>query len=178
MLNTIHGSGSRGFSLIELMIAIAVIATLTMLALPNYKIMTENTKIRTTTESIQNGLQLARAEAIARNAQIRFQLGAGADWSIGCVNVTATCPNVIQRRLTAEGSAAELTVTPTPPGATNIVFNSFGSVVAAADTLTRVDIDSTVLTASQSKELRVVIGIGGTVRACDPNTSPPDVRAC
>ena len=58
----------------ELLIGIAIIGILLALAAPNFAVWIQNSKIRTAAESIQNGLQLARAEAVRRNAQVRFQL--------------------------------------------------------------------------------------------------------
>ena len=64
----------KGFTLVELLIGIAIIGILLALAAPNFAVWIQNSKIRTAAESIQNGLQLARAEAVRRNAQVRFQL--------------------------------------------------------------------------------------------------------
>ena len=64
----------RGFSMIELIIALAVLGVLLALAAPSFNAWISNTKIRTAAEVIQSGLQLARAEAVRRNALISFQL--------------------------------------------------------------------------------------------------------
>ncbi len=66
--------GGRGFSMIELIIALAVLGALLALAAPSFNTWISNTKIRTAAEVIQSGLQLARAEAVRRNARISFQL--------------------------------------------------------------------------------------------------------
>lgn len=64
----------RGFSLIELVITLAILAILLGLSASSYSIWIANVKIRSTAEAIQNGLQLARGEAVRRNARINFQL--------------------------------------------------------------------------------------------------------
>lgn len=64
----------RGFSLIELMVAMAIAGILLALAAPSFRNWIRNMQIRTAAESIQNGLQLARGEAVRRNDLIRFQL--------------------------------------------------------------------------------------------------------
>jgi type IV fimbrial biogenesis protein FimT len=63
-----------GFSLIELMIVVVIAALLLMIGLPNMNIWLNNTKMRTAGETVLTGLQLARAEAVRRNATVRFQL--------------------------------------------------------------------------------------------------------
>ena len=65
---------ARGFSLIELIIGLVILAILLALAAPSFSAWIRDTKIRTSAESILNGLQLARGEAVRRNEQIRFQL--------------------------------------------------------------------------------------------------------
>ena len=65
---------ARGFTLLELMIALAIAAIMMMIGLPSYQLLVDNTKTKGTAESMLSGLRLARAEAIKRNAPMRFQL--------------------------------------------------------------------------------------------------------
>ena len=71
-----------GFTLVELLIAVAVIGITASIAAPSYNAFIANTKIRTTAESIINGLQLARAEAIKRNLAVTFTLNNDSSWSV------------------------------------------------------------------------------------------------
>lgn len=179
---------TKGFTLIELLITVALLGIIAAIGLPSYLAWTQNTRIRTTTESIQNGLQIARAEAVRRNALVQFVLGANSDWTIGCVNPVADnngdgeddCPAVIQSRPTSEGSTADIIITPTPGGSTTVVFNNLGTVenVPAPFTQLDVDVSSSVLDPAESRELRLTLGVGGNVRICDPQLSPTDMRAC
>ncbi|MFJ2987963.1 GspH/FimT family pseudopilin [Collimonas sp. NPDC087041] len=63
-----------GFSLIELLVAMAIFAFLLALAIPAFSGWLQNMQIRNAAESIQNGLQQARTEALRRNTTVRFQL--------------------------------------------------------------------------------------------------------
>lgn len=70
MLNAMQ----RGFTLVELFIGLMIVAMLLAMAAPSFSSWIQNTQIRTTAEAVQNGLQLARAEAVRRNTLISFQL--------------------------------------------------------------------------------------------------------
>lgn len=171
----------QGFSLIEMLVVIAIIAIATTLGLPSYRMWVHNTQIRNAAESIQNGLQKARAEAVKRNANIECVLGVNPPWIIKEADVGGVIGAEIERS-TTEG-ANNATATTTPAGATTITFSNLGTVVVNADatgTLTQVELDSTVLDAADSRELRVTIGPAGNVRMCDPNPglSASDPRKC
>jgi len=174
-----------GVTLIELAVGVAIIGILMAVAMPSYRAWIQNTRIRNATESILNGLQLARAEALQRNTPVQFVLGANSDWSVGCVTVTASCPALIQSRSTGEGSSTSITVTATPVAGSTFVFNNFGATVAptapaVAFTQLDVDVSTAVLPAAESRELRITIGVGGNARMCDPASTLPasDPRKC
>lgn len=179
-----------GFTLIELLVAIAILAILTSIAYPNMQAFLLNIQIRTATEAVNNGMQLARGEAVRRNANIKFTLGAGSSWTVGCETAIGDtdgdgiddCPAVIQSRSANEGSTSA-TLTVTPAAATGVTFNGLGRVTSNADgtdTITRVDVDvpTTLLAADRSRELRLLVS-GGNIRMCSPNiTTTGDARKC
>jgi type IV fimbrial biogenesis protein FimT len=69
MLNRRHGGG---FSLIELMIGLALLAALLALGAPEIFSYLRNAKVRAAAENLYAGMQLARAEAVRRNAWVQF----------------------------------------------------------------------------------------------------------
>lgn len=168
----------QGATLIELFIGVVILGILLATGVPAFKVWMQNTKIRTATEAMQNGLQLARAEAVRRNERVRFVLGSGTNWTISTDSGTT-----LQSRLSSDGSA-NVIVTVTPSGATTVTFNSLGRVVANADGSTSVtqlvlDAPTGIISASQSRELWVTITSGGQIRTCDPNvTAAGDPRKC
>ncbi len=167
---------SAGFTLIELMVAIAILAILLFIALPNFAVWMQNTQIRTAGEAILNGMQLARAEAIRRNVNVELRMNASSGWTAR----VPTTDELIQSRVAGEGSAASA-VTIAPAGATTITFNGFGSITANNDgtpAITEIKIDSPSIAAADSRELCVLVRAGGTIRMCDPQVAVTDTRSC
>ena len=178
-----------GFSMVELMITVVIFSVIVALALPSYRAFVQNTYIRSTAESIINGLQLARAEAVKRNTQVRFMLGANSAWTVGCLVVVGDnngdgvddCPAIIQSHSTGEGSSTSVTVTPNPGTANSVIFSNLGMVNVNAATFTEinVDVNASALSSDESRNLRIVVGAGGNARMCDPNvTESTDSRKC
>lgn len=71
--------GRNGFSLIELVIVVAVGGILMALGLPVFKTVLDSTKSKAAAESVLSGLRFARGEAIKRNVPMRFQLVSALD---------------------------------------------------------------------------------------------------
>lgn len=190
----------RGFTLIELLITIAVLGLVLMIGLPNLATWMANAQIRTAAETMQAGLQLARAEALRRNATVRFQLvdslaagcalsANGTNWVVSVADPTGDCgaaesdtaaPQIIQKRSGNEGSPnAQIG----SGGASTVVFNGLGRVINAG-AITQLDISNPLSGACQSAAgplrcLRLNVASGGQVRMCDPAvTDPTDPRFC
>jgi len=194
----------RGVTLIELMIGIVIFAILLAIALPNFSTFIANSHIRNAAEAMQNGLSLARVEALRRNTQVNFVSGVDSStdssWTVGCTTaVGTTCPATIMKRVAAEGSsqaqvATSEVVTSTGAAAgtavfTNtLTFNGLGRVVtstlATADNAI-FDISNPAGTCAvaggKMRCLRVIVTPAGQVRMCDPKltvSKPSDPQAC
>lgn len=168
-------SDCSGLTLIEMMVGLAIMGLLMFMLMPSYQIWIGNTQIRTMSESVQSGLLKARQEAIQRNAPMQFVL-AGSAWSIGCETATAECPATIEGKGAKEGTNESINLT-----AITIVFDQFGrrKLPAPADGMISIPVDSSSLSASDSRDLRITISPEGGIRMCDPNVyTTGDPRKC
>lgn len=188
----------NGVGLIELMIGVVIVGLLIGFAAPNFSIFIQNRHIRNAADAVQNGLNLARAEAVRRNTQVKFVLGAGSSWTVGCTTPVAECPDPIYTRDAAEGStkasvttsevvASNNAAVATPGFTTTLTFNGLGrerSLPAANNAV--IDISNPaagtcVASGGNMRCLRVVVTPGGQIRMCDPAltvTNPSDPQAC
>lgn len=184
----------RGFSLAELMIGIVVFSILVALAAPSFSTWIINAKIRTTAESIQAGLQLARAEAVRRNSAVLFQLinstddtcdlsANGPHWVVSLDNARKKCgtdPGIIQLRSGAEGSDSRTAVL---ADLSSFVFNGIGRLSQnAAPVAINISNSTAGLNCLKNSGtvrcLRVVVTSGGQIRMCDPALGDSDTQSC
>lgn len=63
-------SRQPGFSLVELMITVAVVVILAVVAFPNLQSLVANNRLRGQTDEMVASLQFARSEAVRRNARV------------------------------------------------------------------------------------------------------------
>ena len=198
---------SRGFSLVELLVGMAIFGVLMALALPSYSGWIRNAKIRTTAESVQNGLQLAKAEAVRRNTVARFQLidlvdnscdlnSAGPHWVVSLDSVVGKCgsaasdttdPRIVQLRGSAEGSDNNTVLAAALAGGgaaqSALVFNGMGRLTPTPSGSINIDVSNPAAGACLADNgkvrcLRVVITVGGQIRMCDPALPSGDTQAC
>ena len=63
----------RGFTLIEVMVVVSILAVLIAIAAPSFTPMIERWRVRQATEQLQSTLYYARSEAIKRGGQVAIQ---------------------------------------------------------------------------------------------------------
>jgi len=182
----------KGLTVVELAVVLAVAAILYSQAVPAFTSWIGNAQTRTAAESVLNGLQLARVEAMRRNRMVQFVVtdGASSSWLVGCSNIVdagtpdvddpGDCLGVIQARAALEASAQpQLSIV--PDGATTVTFDALGRIAANIDgspTATSIDVANPGLAEKERRVLRLALGVGGGVRMCDPSLHADDPRAC
>jgi type IV fimbrial biogenesis protein FimT len=168
---------ARGFSVLEVIVVVGIIGLLLSLGVPSFFTYTQNMQIRSAAEQITAGLQIAKNEAIRRNALIQLALSNNTGWTITDANGT-----VLQSRNANEGSV-NVTTTITPGGTAAVTFNGMGRIVPTNDdgTVAITQINLTNLQISNAvdrRTLQIMIPVGGAVRMCDPLVSGTDPRTC
>lgn len=74
---------SRGFTLVELMVTIAVLAVILSIALPNFSEMIRANRTQTQANLLLKSFNLARSEAIKRGAAVRVSALDNGNWHLG-----------------------------------------------------------------------------------------------
>jgi type IV fimbrial biogenesis protein FimT len=183
-------AAAPGFTLIELMIGIAIAALLIFLAAPSFTTFLRNSEIRSTSESIINGLRAAKTEAARQNRRVMFSLAGGnsASWAINLVNDPVDCADPVSPPIQSyakeeAGKNSKVTVTPNKLA---VCFDGVGRVLnqgTPGDHIMSIDIESSV--ACEARPLRIVVDDADKatprgLRMCDPNPNLPtgDPRYC
>ena len=93
---------ARGFTLIEIVIVIAVATIFTSLAAPGFRQLIASQRVRSASFDFVSALGYARSEAVKRNATVTLRAGASSDgaWTTGWRVVDPTNTTVILRSWT------------------------------------------------------------------------------
>lgn len=194
----------RGFTLVELMVTISVLALILFAVMPSIGTWLDNTRIRNAADSLQNGLQLARSEAVQRNQNVSFWLvslndpavlsndctlsSSSGSWIVSvnspighCADApsTTSSPMLVTGRPAGDGGRVVVSALQSDgaTAGTTVTFNGFGRIVNS-DAIGQIDVTGNS-TGVNYRYLRIAITPAGLVRMCDPRvTDANDPRKC
>ena len=79
----------KGFTLIELMIAISILAIILVVGVPNYQTTIQNNRVTTNANGLVSAIMIARSEAIKRGVDVQIRsISGNSNWSTGWSVVT------------------------------------------------------------------------------------------
>lgn len=76
-------SQNFGFTLIELMLTIVVMAVLLAIAVPSFTNIAGKNRLKSAAERLSTEVDFARSQAIAQNQPVRTHFATGASWCLG-----------------------------------------------------------------------------------------------
>jgi type IV fimbrial biogenesis protein FimT len=169
---------ARGFTVVEILVALAIVGILTAIAAPAARGIIENGRIRAVGESMGNALALARAEAVRLNSQVAFVTSA-AGWTVRRVDDGTQ----LHRGTGKESAQNALQITYIPVNTTTVTFDAFGRVVDpnpdGTNAIQRIDIASLHPSGLAGyRPLRLQVLASGMSRLCDPALAGTEPRAC
>jgi type IV fimbrial biogenesis protein FimT len=169
--------GARGFTVVEMMITIAVLGILLVAGVPAMRGVIENSRIRAGGEALKYGLTLARNEAVRRNAQVDFAVVA-TGWEVRTV-----IGGEVLHRGSGQEAAGGLQLTLAPEGADTVTFDPFGRVMDpnpdGLEPFTQIDVEAANPPGVPGyRPLRVQVLDSGVARLCDPAAADDDPQAC
>ncbi len=186
---------SQGFSMVELLVTMVVAAILLSVGVPSFNHWMQNNKIRTASDSMMSGLQLARAEAVKRNRAVLFILrdpgnDDGEFWRIEVLKKGAETANeVVQTTPQAETKAFVMDDNDDEPGGPvvkvmlspagakrQVKFNGLGRLSTDIKQI-NVDVSSKIMPADQSRDMRIQLE-SGQISMCDPNATGSKITKC
>lgn len=129
---------SRGFTLIELMIVLVILAVVLMIALPGFSEITLSTRLKAYANELVSSAYLARSEAIKRNVPVTLCVStdgatcnAGGEWEQGWIVLDPSLDPNDQVLLHKQGLADGYRMVETPDGQNSLLFQPSGTASTA-----------------------------------------------
>lgn len=163
---------ASGWSLIELLIAMTILAISLALGLPALSDVIDQSRLRAASADLEHAARVARSEALRRNTTVTLSVS-GPQWQVRAGNA----PNEVILHQGTLGSRVLAT-------SAAIRFSGSGFASGAPTPSSgRLDLDLALaadpLNCSQAGPCRrLQVDVGGAVRVCDPRKAPPQTGAC
>jgi type IV fimbrial biogenesis protein FimT len=197
--NVLTAMQQRGFTLVELLVGLTLLAVLLGLGVPAMGTYLQNSKLASAAASYFSGVQTARAEAIRRNVRTEFVLTdtpvatadianaavpavGGRNWVVRAASGAGFAP-ALDVKAAAEGAAQALQIAGSASAPAvfdgRISFNGFGATDAAYSIdITNPAAGTCAASGGVARCRRITVSPGGQILACDPAAPAGDSRAC
>ena len=169
-MNALGDQGKRGFTLIELMVVIALVSVILTLVAPSFTGMLASRRLEGATNEFVTDLQYARSEAVARNANVGLVTGAaGTCYTIyqEAIPVAGSC-NCANTPACTGGPVEIKTVSLLGAGVTATVSTTF-LFEPVRGSLTGSDTQAVLSSSAGVGQLRADVMAVGRVRTCSPS---------
>jgi type IV fimbrial biogenesis protein FimT len=141
---------ARGFTLVELLTVITMVAIGTALALPSMRGVLIDQRLRATATDLMSSLLMARSEAIKRGAQVRVTPLSASAWTSGWQVAGVASGDLIDRQ-DALGDGVQV-----PRAPESVVYDRNGRLAGSG--LTRIELSSSVQGPSRTRCITIEPG--------------------
>ena len=192
--------GASGYSVIELMVAVGIVAVLASIGVPSYTEFIEKRRITGAADEIVAVMALARGSAVKHNqpTTVSFNMGES-DWCMGVVLGSVGCDcmvstesaenycamkysdvsgnDVVESQIISndEYSDVAMIAATTGSGDSRLSFDPVRGVLADLSDIASFTIRSTT---NAAYELRIDISATGTVKTCTNGVAMTGMKSC
>ena len=178
---------SRGFTLIEMLIAVALIGVISAATLPGFAGFLNGQKVNLAARNVYTAMQLTKSSAIQQNSKIALVFDSTrGSWCIfdrsieststTCSGTTNTLETGVLRKY-IEPMPTGLVITVLPAAANQITYDGLGRVVPNLDASATITNVAVTMPGDSSRANSVQLN-NGLVRLCDPLKAVGDPQAC
>ena len=167
------GYGQRGFTLVELMVVVAIVGIIAALAAPSFNDFIVKNRVKGAAEEVYGLLLQAKSEGPIRDTNMFFNTSPGATWCVGfaatagcdCTTTTSCVVPVAGTNVVQVVNSAEypgVTLAETFATGTGAEFNRIrGSATQQGN----------INLASGAWQLNIEVSEQGRIRVCNPNNN-------